>query len=373
MRGKTLTIFAVLAFAALARADEPPPVTVKRVREIVEKAHPILVELTGRKWLEELVVEKADRARLIDALEPGYLRLVRSHHPNRSDRSLEFVVSAMAKSFAEVQRVKYDPAAKRILVSEGAIARLHPEVDPADALTWLVLREVVIAIDHQAVDLLAAFAAAEETDRLRALRMVVQGRAEHFASRVAGILGVSANTGHSLLAISGLRMEMTIVEYGRRFAAALEERKTGLSFAALKNPPVKTSDVFHPERHGVGPEAPDLLLPLKLAAFAERIEEVPEFDLRTAFMKELTNAEVDRAFGGVLGAAVAIGPKGARTMLAAFTDEAGAERFRAALAKLRGPDTTIVTRGAYCGECIGPAEADPARLLEAALRAAVGE
>lgn len=372
MRPKTLPIFAILLFARFAAAEDPPPVTVARVEEILAQARPFLDDLLGQTWPEDLTIEKADRARLTVALEPGFLRVARSHYPGRSEASLRHIGRVMARSFADIRRLVHDEKAKRILVSEGAILRLPPGVSPDHALTWLVLREAVLAMDFHAADLGRLFAAAGDPERSRALRMLVQGRAEHFASRVAGLLGVPADTGRALLALSG-PLETFIVEGGRRFVAAVEDREKGLSGKALRAPPDRTSVVFHPADYPDGPKAPELLPALAKAGFTLRPTIVSEFDMRVEFETLLSPEAAVAAFEGFLGAADAGAPGGARASLAAFREAAAAERFREALAGLRGPGFAILSRGVFCAASTAAGDEDPAELLHKVLEAATGE
>ncbi|MHC4861600.1 MAG: hypothetical protein ACYTDY_16090, partial [Planctomycetota bacterium] len=87
MRARPVIVILLLLLASAQAAEEPPPVRVERVREILEKARPHLVRLTGLEWPEKLSAERTDMAGLTALLLEEFQEEVDALHPERPPAS----------------------------------------------------------------------------------------------------------------------------------------------------------------------------------------------------------------------------------------------------------------------------------------------
>lgn len=386
---RLLPLIPLLLFAvAPAGAEEPPPVRVERVEEILAKARPVLEKATGLPWPEALEVEATDPAGLHDLLLDEFETEVAALHPERPASSRRILAETLARAFARVVRAKYGLATKKIHVAAGALERLPEGVAPDDALVYIVVHEAVHAMDDAAVPLAAAIrTASEDPERLRALRMVIEGRAEHYGAIAAAALGVDPGTGPALIANRDAGERLTR-DAGRAFVAALDAKEEGTSLAALRSPPATTSVVFHPERWGDPPPEDDLRERLAAALPAARVEPLSELLLRKAFLSRLGAESVDRAFAGFVRGFAATARDGRRVSLVAAEDEASATAFLAGVLSLEGAEAAgedgvatkeivlpdgrhfpwaAAARGAHVAEAVVPPGGDAAALVRAAL------
>jgi hypothetical protein len=376
----------VLLLAPLRAEEKPPPVKVERVREILQQARPHLVRLTGLEWPEGLAAEKTDLAGLTALLESEFLGEIAALRPERSPASRRHLARVLATSFARVVRAKYGLETKKIHVAEGALERLPEGAKPDRVLVSLVTHEAVHALDDRAADLGRLIAETRGGEALRALRMVIEGRAEHYGAAAAALLGVPEEVGEALARGRDLGERLTR-EAGRRFVASLEKRDGALPLKALREPPRSTSVVFHPERYPTSPETPDLEKPLAAAGVAGAVSGLSELLLRKRFLERLDREAVERAFSGYLAGASRATADGRRVSLVALVDGAAAVRFLAgirafegveagrAIAELRTPDGrrfkwAALTRGRFVAEALVPADEDPEAPAKRVLSAA---
>jgi hypothetical protein len=362
-------------------------VRVERVREILEKARPHLVRLTGLEWPEKLSAERTDMAGLTALLLEEFQEEVDALHPERPPASRRHLARVLAASFSRVVRAKYGLKTKKIHVAPGALARLPKGTDHDRVLVFLVTHEAVHALDDHAADLSALIAGAKEREALRALRMVIEGRAEHYGAAAAAHLGVPKDVGAVLVAGRDPGERLTR-EAGKRFIAALAKRDESLPLKALKEPPRTTAVVFHPERYPKAPEVPDLTKPLAASGVGGTVTDLSELLLRKRFRERLDRDAVERAFSGYLAGASIAAPSGRRVSLVALADEGSASRFLAGIRAFEGVDEKKATaelvapdgrrftwaaqaKGSWVGEALVPAGEDPLAPLKRVLDAAV--
>jgi len=388
MRSIVTLLLPILLLATLVGAgDGKPAVRVERIREVLQQAKPHLERATGLAWPEKLAVEKTDRAGMHSLLLDEFLRDVAILYPERPESSRRLVAKMLARSFARVVRAKYGLLTKKLHVASTALDGLPEGLDPDRVLTLIVVHEAVHAMDDEAFDLSARLAKAPDAEAHRALRMVIEGRAEHFAGVVAPMLGVPERI-DTVLSARRDEGENLVRSAGRRFIAALVERDPKLAAKALLDPPRSTSVVFHPGRFGRPFDPPDAGAPLAAAKVGTKVEKLSELTLRKNLLVRLETAEVSKMFAGYLAGAAVVGPDGARYSLTEHESAATAKAFLSGLmayeGQAAGKDATYATgplthpdgrafkwwawtRGPRVLHVVGPATGKPGEKLGAAL------
>lgn len=364
------------ALASAGFAEEPPPApTVERIAEILDHARPHLERMTGLELPPALGVEITDRAGMEKVLAEEIRREVAVLHPDRSESSRETLVKILARSFARVVRAKYGLATKRIHVADDALTRLPEGVAPDAALVQIVCHEALHAMDDAAFDLSAVLEKAKGEEAIRALRMVIEGRAEHFGRRAAALLGSGPETAAALVSRRDPG-ERLVREAGRRYVAALDAAGREAVNGILVTPPLTTTAVFHPERRGKVLAVPDRGPILDAVAPGLKREALCEQLLRKRLLTRLDAAEVDEAFAGFLAATAAVkgdgtrltlvangSPKTARGLLGAlvhFEGQALEKPGRDASGEIAAPDGrrwswAAAARGRWVVHLVGPA------------------
>jgi hypothetical protein len=375
----TTPILALLLLAPLTgAAEDEPGITVKRIEAILTQAKPHLVRVTGLAWPEKIAVERTDPAGMQALLLDEFLRDVAVLYPERPESSRKLLAQMLARSFARVVRAKYGLITKKLHVASTALDRLPEGLDPDRVLTLIVVHEAVHAMDDAAFDLSARIAGASDAEAHRALRMVIEGRAEHYAAAVAPTLGVPKQVDEALAALRDPG-EALVRSAGRKFIAALIERDPKLAAQALTAPPRSTSVVFHPSRFGRRFDPPDAVAALAAAKLGGTAQAVSELNHRKILGTRLTAAEVEKMFAGYLAGAAVATPDGARFSLTehesaatatvflvglmAAEGQAAAKDARYATGPLRSPDGRTLkwwawTRGARVLQVEGPPDLD---------------
>jgi len=356
---RLLPVSAALLLSACAAAPPAPPppgdetvplLTVGldlrtpalRAREAVERVR-------GRPVPDEAAVPVvATRAEMVDAFCEELRPQVDMLYPGAPPQARETVLRSTAQRSARGVVARYSPERRRILLpTENLLpqmAALGLPTDRAAVRDFLVLvlaHEMVHAVDDAEHGLATLFRSVPDAEALRALGMVVEGRAVHYARRAAADLGLPGEVSSILPAEKGplddyrARFLLTYRE-GAAFAAALEARGGGLSDRVLADPPRLTSTVFHPERYGPGGEAavPDLAAALRGAGFAGAAA-ASELDLRAHWLPVLGEEGTSRAFAGFLAGAGLHRPDGGVSLSIHETPEAAAA-YAAGLRRIYG-------------------------------------
>jgi hypothetical protein len=334
------SILIVLLLAPVGVAEESPPVDVARVEAILASARPHLVAATGLPWPDGLVVERTDPAGLKAILRSEFEAQVTALYPDRPDSSRRMLVNVLVDTFARVVRAKYGLESKKIHVCPGALERLPDGVTADDALVVIVVHEAVHAMDDAAIPLGERFvAAAAHPEALRALRMVVEGRAEYYSEKVIGILGVEPVVARRLAANRDPGERLTR-EAGARFVKALAARDPELAVRALREPPATTSVIFHPDRFGQEPaDGSELEKGLAKALPGARPSPLSELLLRRRFLERMGSESVERAFSGFLTGRTAEVASGRRVSLVRCESDEAAKRFLAGLCEFENAKT----------------------------------
>src|SRR5688572_5351022 len=168
-------------FAALAARVRPAVETVLGAR--VPEAAAVPVEAT-RAQLE---------ADLVGDLRPQVERL----HPGASAQQRENLLLLTARSSSVSVIARFSAARRRIFIApENLLPQMEAAglpTDPATARDFaaaVLAHEMVHAADDAATGLAALFRDAPDAEAVRALGMVLEGRAVHFARRAAARLGL---------------------------------------------------------------------------------------------------------------------------------------------------------------------------------------
>jgi hypothetical protein len=318
-------------------------------------------------------------------------------HPDASAGARETLLRATAAASARSVVARYSAARRRVLF---APENLRPQVRaaglPEDAATvrgftlLALAHEMVHAADDAAHGLGARMRAPPDAEALRALGMVAEGRAVHYAREAAAELGIAPGVAAVLPGGRGPPDERRArfhLAYGggAAFVADLESRGgRDLAERALRDPPRRTSTVFHPRRYGPSGEeaAPDAAAALRAAGFGDAAA-ASELDLRARWIPRLGGEAVARAFRGFLaGAGVHRPDGGASVSLHEGPEDAAA--YAAALRAIyglgereeegerEGLRVCVLVRGPAVGSAVAPESSRARRDAERALDAVAG-
>jgi hypothetical protein len=271
-------------------------------------------------------------------------------HPSAPENARETLLRATSSASARSVLARYSPARKRILVTlENLPAQARASELPGDRATLRALatqvlaHEMVHATDDADHDLAALFHAVPDAEALRALGMVVEGRAVHFARLAGTAMELPAEVVSLLPGAAGelderrARFLLTYRE-GASFIAALAERG-GHDLAALplRKPPRSTSTLFHPLRFGRNGEEPppDMVARMVNAGYAEA-GAASELDLRARWLPLLGEEEVARAFAG-FQAGAGLHRDGGGVSLSMHETTEAAVAYAAALRRVQEP------------------------------------
>jgi hypothetical protein len=382
-----ILVLITVVLAPAAAGEDEPAVRIKRLNEILGQARPYLERATGLPWPKGLTIERTDPAGMYTMLLAEYRRDVAILHPARSESSRELLAQMLARSMTKVVRAKYGLITKKIHVASTALDRLPEGLEPDRVLVLIVVHEAVHAMDDRAFDLSKAIAGTPDAEALRALRMVIEGRAEWHGGRVAALLGASAEVEKKLAARRDVG-ERVVRDAGRAFVEAIGKRDPKLAATLLTRPPRTTSEVFHPDRYGRDDPAPDAAAPLLATKLAPQAEILSELRLRKRIATRLEPAAVEKMFAGYLSGAAVVARDRTRFTLTEHGSEAGAKAFLKGLMAFEGqgagdeasfatgaipsPDGRRIKwwawrRGARVIHVVGDAAQDPGKRLGTAL------
>jgi hypothetical protein len=326
--------------------------------DLLERAVPFVEEACGAKFDVPPKVLTLSEEEAVDAFTEDLRPQVVKLYPGARAGQIRAVLVASALGSARSCIARYSPARKAVLIVrtafEAQAAALEvPEGEREMLLLASMAHETVHALDDLRFDLAGRFGGAADREALRAVSMVVEGRALFFGRIAAERLGVPEK-------IRGILPGGTSPEGGREvflhltyragadFIAALVRRGgRELADRALRDPPRLTHHVFHPEswpEGGVDPR-PEALL---RAAFPEASPQpLSELELRVRYGDLDGLAAGEELFAGYRGGAQAL-VEDTNAAVLAFVDEASAERFllrsrREVPAERRG---TLVLRAA---------------------------
>lgn len=358
-RGSRLLVPALLLAACGSTPPPPPPPGLESLpspdlpidlRLPAARARGAVERVLGRTVPDDAAVpEIATRDEMEDCLVEELRPQVNFLYPDAPENARETVLRATARASSRSVMARYSPPRRRILVtmenlpSQARAAGLPGDRTTLRELATLVLaHEMVHAADDAVHDLGALFHAVPDAESLRALGMVAEGRAVHYARRAGVDLGLREEVlgvlpgGHGEPDERRARFLLTYRE-GAAFIAALEARGgAALAERALDRPPRSTSTVFHPERFEASGEIPppDLLPSLRAAGFEGG--EASELDLRARWLPLLGEEGVARAFAG-FRAGVGMHRDGGGVSLSLHETPEAAAAYADALRRVQAP------------------------------------
>ena len=308
----------LLVLAAACAGAPPPPVPPVAegpldLAALAREVRPAVEAVLGAAVPEVAAIPvAATRAELETDLVEELRGQVDRLHPGASPLARETLLRATARSSSVAVVARYSAARKRIFVAPENLATQAEAAglpdDPGTARDFaaaVLAHEMVHAVDDAAAGLPGLFREAPDAEAMRALGMVLEGRAVHFARKAAACLGLRPEAASVLPGGRGplderrARFLLTYRE-GAAFAAALEERGgPALAARPLSAPPRLTSTLFHPERYGDTGEdrGPDLAAALRAAGF-EGAGATSELDLRARWLPRAGEEATARAFAG---------------------------------------------------------------------------
>jgi hypothetical protein len=305
--------------------------------DLLGRAVPAVEEACGAKFDTPPEVRIVSEEEAVEAFTEDLGPQVRRLYPTARTGQIRALLAASAMGSARSCIARYSPSRKAVLIVrtsfETQAASLGVAPEEREMLLLSVLsHEAVHALDDRRFDLAARYSGAADREALRAVSLVIEGRALHFGRAAAERLSVPEKIRGILpggTSPEGERELFLNLSYraGAEFIAALVRRGgRELADRALREPPLLTHHLFHPERWPA--EAADARPGEMLrAAFPESAPQpLSELELRVRYgdLDGLPAAEA--LFADYRGGAQAL-VEGTNVAVLAFADEAAAERF----------------------------------------------
>lgn len=345
---------------------ELAPRTLAAARPLVEQA--LGVEFTEPPRLAVLSPDAALVA-FQDDLRPEVLR----RYPGATPGQRRTLLRALAAASVQSSVARYSVSRKcLVLVAKSVKSQLAAHGLTGDAAKEFVksaiAHETVHALDDQVFDLAARYGGAADREALRAVSMVIEGRAVHFGTAVAKELGVRPEIremlpgGKKPADRRAWTFRLTY-EQGAKFTAALMERGgLALLAKAMREPPVLTSFLFHPERW---PDESADSRPARvfLKAFPDAAPEpLSELELRARYVDLDGPAAAEELLSGFTGGSQWL-YRGTNLAVLAFSSEEAAERYLVRSEK----EVPAARSGTLLVRAAGPAAEEAVGLLGKAM------
>ncbi len=370
---RTAILVLVIAVAAWSAGSALAEDLVAEAPRMLEEAVPLLEKVMGAKFKQppqvlilsaeaSLAVFKEDLRpevlRRYPAATPGQRRTLLGALAAASVRSTVARYSVTRKSFVLVRESFRSQAAAQGF--EGAAAR--------EFLMAAIAHEAVHALDDQEFDLAALYGGAADREALRAVSMIIEGRAVHFGAAVAEKLGVRKEIRNLLPGGKKPKDRRAwtfhlTYQQGAAFTAALIDRG-GLDLAAraMREPPKLTSFLFHPERW------PDKDVDQRPAKLLRKVfpdaqpQPLSELELRARYADLDGLAAANELIAGVVGGSQWLW-KNTNLAVLAFDTEEAARRYLQRSQK----EVPAARSGTLLIRAAGPAAKEAVDLLYAAM------
>jgi hypothetical protein len=328
----------VLLFVALASRVSAEELA-DRAAGMLEDAAPLVEKALGVEFRTpprvQVLTPDAALAAFTEDLRPE----VERRYPQATAGQRRTLLRGLARGSVQSAVARYSVTLKSLVVVPGrveaqAAAQGLTGEAAAEFLLAAVAHEAVHALDDQRFDLAKLYRSAKDREALRAVAMVIEGRAVHFGAVVAKELGVRPEIrgilpgGKNPRGRRAWTFRLTYAQ-GARFTAALLARGgRELADRAMREPPKLTSYLFHPEHW---PEQVPDLRPegvLMKAFLNADPEPLSELELMARYADLDGPEAAAKLIAGLTGGAQWLW-KGTNLTALAFDSEEAAERYLA--------------------------------------------
>jgi hypothetical protein len=256
----------ILGLASFTSAEEPSQkIDEASVKTMIEKAEPLIEDLTGMKFKErikcKLVKREVVRDVMVEELLPKYKNLMKETDDDMIARQVE----TTAHAASQIMLGKYSLIKKEFLIVTDNVESLSKmfvikDDDFQDFVFLVVAHEMVHALDDQYFDLQKKEIAMDDTEHMQAFGALVEGHAVYVTNKIAERLKLSETANKiSLKSAAGVMNEndrlqqqifYTTYVKGSEFVDAIINRKGPAGIAeAYASPPVSTRQIMNPEEY----------------------------------------------------------------------------------------------------------------------------
>lgn len=255
-----------LGFSIYVGAAEPSvSITAEQVKAMVEKAKPLIEEMAGRKYKNEVKwnVVKRDAVRdvLIQEISPQLNKLLSGMGDDLIARQAEMLAQATSQSLLG----KYSFLKKELYIVPDNIKTVAEILGIKDAdieeFTFLVTaHEMVHVLDDQYYDLAEKLENMDNVEGSQAFNALVEGHAVYITNKIADRLKISETARNmAVRSAAGIQNEadrqqqqlfQSIYVKGSEFVGAIIAQKGNAAIDdAFARPPVSTRQIMNPEEY----------------------------------------------------------------------------------------------------------------------------
>jgi len=256
----------ILGFVRFASAEEPSQkIDEKSIETMIEKAEPLIEEITGMKFKErikcELVKREVVRDVLAEELLPKYKNLLKGTGDDIIARQVETVAHVTSQSLLG----KYSLIEKEFLIVPDNVESTIKlfaikDEDFQDFVFLVVAHEMVHALDDQYFELQKKEIDMDNAETMQAFGTLIEGHAVYVTNKIAERLKLSeAANKLSTKSAAGVtdendRLQQQILYgtyvKGSEFVEAIINKKGLAGVAdAFASPPVSTRQIMNPEEY----------------------------------------------------------------------------------------------------------------------------
>jgi hypothetical protein len=258
--------FIIMMSGDITRAEETTRrIDAEGIRAMIEKAEPLIEEITGMKFRERIKFNLVKRKTIRDVLAEEFLFQYKKMLKGASDDVIARQVENTAHFMSQSLLGKYSPMKKEFLIvpdnlrSQTDILDINDE-DFKGVVFLIVAHEMVHALDDQYYDFNEKETSMDNAEAIQAFHALVEGHAVYLTGKIACRLNLSETAGKlSMKSAAGIMDEdnrigqqLLYVTYvkGADFVEAVINKKGLAGIAqAFETPPVSTRQVMNPEEY----------------------------------------------------------------------------------------------------------------------------
>ncbi|MBN1905387.1 MAG: hypothetical protein JW927_09840 [Deltaproteobacteria bacterium] len=246
------------AFASDQKAV--PTLSEADIISMIEKAEPLIEEVTGRKFKKRMKHEIVERAKLYDTLRKSGSSLYKKNLKNFDGETITRQVETEASISSQNILGLYLLREKALFVTPSNIVSEMESFQVKseyyhDFVFLVVVHEMVHTLDDQYFNLAKLYRATKNTEEYKAINSLIEGNAVYVSEIIADRLNIPESTRTFSKKITSEMSEAQKINSqlylkGYEFVEALIN-KNGKSAveAAFKNPPVSTVQILNHEEY----------------------------------------------------------------------------------------------------------------------------
>jgi hypothetical protein len=259
----TIIVFGFVNF--LSAEESSPKINEAQVKAMIEKAEPLIEEITGMKFKQRIKFNLVKREVVRDVLAEELLPKFKNLLKGSNDDVIARQVETSAHVTSQLALGKYSLIKKEFLVvpdnvqSTIKMFAIRGE-DFQDFVFLVVAHEMVHALDDQYFELQKNEIALDNTESMQAFGALVEGHAVYITNKIAERLKLSETANKlSTKSAAGIIDENNRIQQqllystyvkGSEFVEAIINKKGLAGIAeAFTSPPVSTRQIMNPEEY----------------------------------------------------------------------------------------------------------------------------